>query len=79
MAARSGPRAMAASALVGGIILAVMEGVGVMINRASADQFKPQAPQLPAEIQAVIGKKKEEKKERDAEAEAARPKSLFGF
>ncbi|KAJ3087394.1 translocase of the inner membrane [Quaeritorhiza haematococci] len=47
LAARSGPRAMAASAIVGGIILAVMEGVAVMINRASADAYKPQAPVLP--------------------------------
>lgn len=43
---RSGPRAMIASAIFGGIILACMEGVGVLIGRMSADSYKPQAPQM---------------------------------
>jgi len=43
---RSGPKAMVASAIFGGIILACMEGVGVLIGRMSADSYKPQAPQM---------------------------------
>lgn len=48
LAARSGPKAMIASGIFGGIILGVMEGVGVMINRMQADAYKPQAPPEPA-------------------------------
>ncbi|KAI9337693.1 hypothetical protein DFJ73DRAFT_848797 [Zopfochytrium polystomum] len=47
LAARSGPRTIALSAAFGGIILAVMEGVGAMIGRMSSDQFKPVRPELP--------------------------------
>ncbi|KAI8910024.1 hypothetical protein PhCBS80983_g03282 [Powellomyces hirtus] len=47
LAARSGPKVMAISAVFGGAILAVMEGVSAMVTRMSADSYKPQAPQLP--------------------------------
>ncbi|KAJ3330476.1 translocase of the inner membrane [Blyttiomyces sp. JEL0837] len=46
LAARSGPRAIAVSAAIGGIILGVMEGVGAMIGRMQADQYKPVAPPI---------------------------------
>lgn len=45
--ARAGPGAMVRSALVGGILLGLIEGVGIMITRMTADQFKPQMPQIP--------------------------------
>ena len=32
---------MARSAVVGGILLALIEGVGIMITRMTAEQFKP--------------------------------------
>lgn len=35
---------MAGSALVGGILLALIEGIGIMFTRLSAEQFKPQQP-----------------------------------
>ncbi|CAH0723499.1 unnamed protein product, partial [Brenthis ino] len=44
LAARNGVRAMAGSALVGGILLALIEGVGIMFTRLSSEQFKPQQP-----------------------------------
>ncbi|KAJ3003237.1 translocase of the inner membrane [Thoreauomyces humboldtii] len=47
LAARSGPKVMAISAVFGGAILAVMEGVSAMISRYGADDYKPQAPPLP--------------------------------
>ncbi|KAI8819822.1 Tim17/Tim22/Tim23/Pmp24 family-domain-containing protein [Fimicolochytrium jonesii] len=47
LAARSGPKVMAISAVFGGAILAAMEGVGAMINRMNSDTYKPQAPPLP--------------------------------
>lgn len=37
---------MVASAIFGGIILACMEGVGVLIGRMSSESYKPQAPQI---------------------------------
>lgn len=33
---------MAGSALVGGILLALIEGIGIMFTRLTAEQFKPQ-------------------------------------
>lgn len=39
-----GVPAMAGSALVGGILLALIEGIGIMFTRISAEQFKPQQP-----------------------------------
>jgi len=47
--ARAGPGAMARSAAVGGILLALIEGVGIMITRMTAEQFKPVMPQMPAD------------------------------
>lgn len=37
----AGPGAMARSAAVGGILLALIEGIGIMITRITAEQFKP--------------------------------------
>ncbi|KAJ3178914.1 Mitochondrial import inner membrane translocase subunit Tim17-A [Geranomyces variabilis] len=51
LAARSGPKVMAISAVFGGAILAAMEGVSAMITRMSADSYTPQAPALPADFQ----------------------------
>lgn len=43
-AARSGVGAMAGSALIGGVLLAMIEGVGIMFSRLAADQFRPLSP-----------------------------------
>ena len=37
----AGPGAMVRSAAVGGILLGLIEGVGIMITRMTAEQFKP--------------------------------------
>jgi import inner membrane translocase subunit TIM17 len=42
--ARSGVGAMAGSALIGGVLLAMIEGVGIMFSRLAADQFRPLSP-----------------------------------
>ncbi|TPX40473.1 hypothetical protein SeMB42_g05020 [Synchytrium endobioticum] len=47
LSARAGPKAAAMSAVVGGVLLALMEGVGIAIGRASAGAFKPIAPIIP--------------------------------
>ncbi|XP_017890677.1 mitochondrial import inner membrane translocase subunit Tim17-B-like [Ceratina calcarata] len=41
LAARNGLPAMAGSALIGGLLLAMIEGVGIFMTRFSADQFRP--------------------------------------
>nr|QBH73021.1 mitochondrial import inner membrane translocase subunit tim17 [Carausius morosus] len=46
LAARNGPVAMAGSALVGGVLLALIEGVGILFTRLSAEQFKQINPIL---------------------------------
>lgn len=43
LAARNGLPAMAGSALVGGVLLSLIEGVGIMVTRMSAETFSPDA------------------------------------
>ncbi|KAJ8259256.1 hypothetical protein COCON_G00182680 [Conger conger] len=40
LASRSGPLAMVGSAVMGGILLALIEGVGILITRYTAPQFQ---------------------------------------
>lgn len=35
---------MAGSAIIGGVLLALIEGVGILFTRLSADQFRNPAP-----------------------------------
>jgi len=44
LTARLGVPTMAGSAFVGAVLLGLIEGVGIVINRFSAEQFKPQNP-----------------------------------
>lgn len=37
---------MAGSAVVGGLILAMIEGMGILFTRMTAEQFRPMAPQM---------------------------------
>lgn len=41
LAARSGLPTMAGSALIGGVLLALIEGVGLFFTRMQAEQYKP--------------------------------------
>ncbi|CAO3567188.1 unnamed protein product [Mortierella alpina] len=47
LAARGGPKVAITSAALGGVFLAVIEGLGIVISRAFADQNRPMMPQLP--------------------------------
>ncbi|KAI9230136.1 MAG: Tim17/Tim22/Tim23/Pmp24 family-domain-containing protein [Piptocephalis tieghemiana] len=47
LAARGGVKAATASAVVGGILLALIEGVGIGIQRMTADNARPVMPQHP--------------------------------
>lgn len=49
----AGVPAMAGSAVIGGVLLALIEGVGILFTRLSADQFKNPLP--PTEDPAALG------------------------
>ncbi|CAH1782605.1 unnamed protein product [Owenia fusiformis] len=52
LSVRNGVAAMAGSALIGGVLLALIEGIGIMFTRFSAEQFKPVDPtQMPQDPQ----------------------------
>ncbi|XP_017056806.1 mitochondrial import inner membrane translocase subunit Tim17-B [Drosophila ficusphila] len=44
LASRNGLAAMAGSAIIGGVLLSMIEGVGILFTRISADQFRNPAP-----------------------------------
>ncbi|XP_030384438.1 mitochondrial import inner membrane translocase subunit Tim17-B [Scaptodrosophila lebanonensis] len=44
LAARNGLAAMAGSAIIGGVLLSLIEGVGIIFTRISADQFRNPTP-----------------------------------
>ncbi|KAL5257336.1 hypothetical protein ACHWQZ_G012309 [Mnemiopsis leidyi] len=44
---RSGPQAAVTSAIIGGVLLAMIEGISIGITRMGAEQFKPVMPTLP--------------------------------
>ena len=44
LAVRQGVPAMVGSAVIGGVLLAMIEGVGILFSRISAEQFKPISP-----------------------------------
>lgn len=46
LAARNGLPAMAGSAVIGGVLLALIEGVGILLTRIQAEQFQPASPLL---------------------------------
>uniref|UniRef100_A0A2K6EUG6 Translocase of inner mitochondrial membrane 17B n=1 Tax=Propithecus coquereli TaxID=379532 RepID=A0A2K6EUG6_PROCO len=46
LAARSGPLAMMGSAMMGGVLLALIEGVGILLTRYTAQQFRNAPPFL---------------------------------
>lgn len=46
LVARNGLPAMAGSAFIGGVLLALIEGVGILVTRIQAEQFQPVQPIL---------------------------------
>ncbi len=43
-----GPAAMAGSAVIGGVLLALIEGVGILITRTTATMYDPVSSKLPS-------------------------------
>jgi len=52
LAARSGVGAMVGSAIIGGVLLAMIEGVGILFTRMTAEQFRPLTPEEQIRMQA---------------------------
>jgi import inner membrane translocase subunit TIM17 len=50
LAIRGGPRVAATSAVFGGVILAFIEGIGIVITRMTSDAYKPVRPMEPPSI-----------------------------
>jgi len=51
LAARNGVPAMVGSAVIGGVLLGLIEGIGILFTRISADQFKnPSPPEDPTAL-----------------------------
>ncbi|XP_023222251.1 mitochondrial import inner membrane translocase subunit Tim17-B [Centruroides vittatus] len=57
LAVRNGAGAMVGSAIIGGVLLALIEGVGILFTRYSAEHFKPFDPQMsdPSQLSSPIG------------------------
>lgn len=47
LSVRNGAPAMLGSAIVGGVLLAMIEGINIMFTRLTSEQFKPQPPSPP--------------------------------
>jgi len=43
---RNGPATMLGSAFIGGFLLAMIEGMGILLNRMASEQFRPVNPQV---------------------------------
>lgn len=41
LAARGGPGAMARNAVIGGVLLGMIEGMGILLNRMFAEEYRP--------------------------------------
>jgi import inner membrane translocase subunit TIM17 len=46
---------MLGSAIVGGVLLALIEGVGIMMNRMASEQYRPQDPRDAPQDPAALG------------------------
>jgi len=46
MVARHGPKQMLGSAIVGGVLLGLIEGLGIMMNHFGSTQFRPVDPRM---------------------------------
>jgi len=50
MAARQGPKSMAGSAVVGGVLLGLIEGMGILMNSFMNSQFRNPDPRMQQEM-----------------------------
>ena len=54
MVARQGTKSMIGSAIVGGVLLGLIEGMGIMMNSFMSQQFRPQDPRMAPQDPAAL-------------------------
>ena len=52
---RHGPGAMASGAIIGGILLGMIEGLGILMNKWQAESFRPVDPRLAPQDPSLLG------------------------
>jgi len=62
MVARHGPKQMLGSAVVGGVLLGLIEGLGIMMNHLGSTQFRPVDPRMVPEDPAGLEQTQTENK-----------------
>ncbi|XP_017085698.1 mitochondrial import inner membrane translocase subunit Tim17-B [Drosophila eugracilis] len=55
LSSRNGVAAMLGSAIVGGVLLSMIEGIGILFTRISAEQFRNPEPQAEVEDSGIFG------------------------
>ncbi|CAD5216983.1 unnamed protein product [Bursaphelenchus okinawaensis] len=78
LAIRSGPKVMAGSAILGGVVLAMIEGMGVVMNRFMGQMYDPTA-QSPPEDPIALPSKKDAQIEGANFDEASKTPAPFGL
>lgn len=78
LAIRSGPKIMAGSALLGGVVLAMIEGMGVVMNRFMGQMYDPTAAP-PPEDPAALPVKSAESNIQGANFEDPKSPAPFGI
>ena len=71
MAARQGPKSMVGSAVVGGILLGLIEGMGILMSNFASQAYRPMDPRMAPEDPGVLG-------EQQGEEEGGLLKGMFG-
>ena len=52
---RHGPGAMATSAVVGGILLGMIEGLGILMNKWQSESYRPVDPRMAPQDPSLLG------------------------
>ena len=55
MVARQGAKSMAGSALVGGVLLGLIEGMGILMNNFAGQAYRPVDPRMEQQDPSVLG------------------------
>ncbi|CAD5221655.1 unnamed protein product [Bursaphelenchus okinawaensis] len=70
---RSGPRIMAGSAILGGTVLAMIEGMGVLMSRYMGSMYDPTQQQMPEDPSQLPMKKEPEVRDESGSSEQIAP------
>ena len=73
MVARQGAKTMAGSALVGGVLLGLIEGMGILMNNFMGQAYRPQDPRMEMQDPSALGESPSE-----GQQDSGLLKGLFG-